>query len=87
MVGRAHRSWRGLCTFGREPEAVGAGGVFDPDRDGAEWSVFLRRNGLNDVAQGDRLKVKGVLRVIEHPPATVNGQVVPSWTEARVAEG
>jgi hypothetical protein len=61
--------------------------VVGPDRDGAEWSVFLNGNQLNDVNQGDRLKVRGVLRVVEHPPARVNGQAAPAWTEVRVAEG
>jgi hypothetical protein len=53
----------------------------------AAWSVLPKGNRLDAVAQGDRLKVKGVLRVVEHPPARVNGQVVPAWTEARVTEG
>jgi DNA replicative helicase MCM subunit Mcm2 (Cdc46/Mcm family) len=61
--------------------------IVGPGRDGAEWSVFLKGNRLDDVNPGDRLKVRGVLRVIEHPPARVNGMMVPAWTEVRVTEG
>jgi hypothetical protein len=47
----------------------------------------LLRDRLNVVARGDRLRVKGVLRVIAHPPARVNVVVVPAWAEVRVTDG
>jgi hypothetical protein len=33
--------------------------IIGPGREGAEWSVFLKGNRLDDVNQGDRLKVRG----------------------------
>jgi len=60
--------------------------VAGPDRgDEIEWVVLLKGERL-DVDIGDKLKVKGVIRVIEHPAAVVNGVKVPAWVEVRVSE-
>lgn len=39
-----------------------------------------------DVMPGDKLKVRGVLDVIDHPAAVVGGVLVPAWVEVRVTE-
>jgi hypothetical protein len=61
--------------------------VTGPAKDDAEWSVALAGNRLSDAGEGARLKVTGVLKVIEHPPTVVNGKMVPAWTEVRLTEG
>lgn len=48
---------------------------------------MLKGNRLNDVREGDRLRVRGVLKMIDHPPAIVNGKLAPGWVEVRVVEG
>ena|GEM_PF-4823595 len=58
----------------------------DDKNDGAEWSVVLRGNRLHDVGEGDRLKVRGVLHVINHPAVVVNGVLILRWVEVRVTE-
>ena len=40
-----------------------------------------------DVEPGKRVRVAGVLRVIQHPPTFIAGQPWPGWTEVRVTEG
>ena len=40
-----------------------------------------------DINAGDRLRVLGTLRIIEHPAAVVNGMIVPAWSEVRITEG
>jgi hypothetical protein len=74
------------CTTARVAGKVVT--VTGPAKEGAEeWSVFLKGNRLYDVREGDRLRVRGVLHVIRHPTAFVNGQFVPAWAEVRLTEG
>lgn len=40
----------------------------------------------HDIGVGDVLTVSGVLRVIRHRDATVNGVFVPGWVEVRVGQ-
>ncbi len=39
-----------------------------------------------ELQEGERVKVLGVLRVIDHKAAVVNGVFVPAWTEIRIEE-
>ena len=57
-------------------------GAADRD-DGAERGAVLKGNRL-DIAEGKRVTLVGVLRVIDHPPDVVNRVLVPEWTEIRV---
>jgi hypothetical protein len=59
-------------------------GAADRD-DGAERGITLRGTRL-DIDVGDCISVVGVMRVIDHPPAFVNGQWVLAWVELRVEE-
>ncbi|AWM41776.1 hypothetical protein GobsT_71170 [Gemmata obscuriglobus] len=54
--------------------------------DGQERTVVLRGNRLGDLRTGKRIRAVGVLRVIDHPAAAVNGVLVPEWTEIRFEE-
>ena len=57
-------------------------GAADRD-DGIERTAVVR--GIRrDLDQGRRVAVLGILRVIDHGSATVNGVAVPAWTEIRV---
>ncbi len=47
--------------------------------DEVERSAYVPKDGLLD--KGQEVTVVGVLRVTVHPPAWVNGQFVPVWTE------
>ena len=58
----------------------------DDQADGVERGVVLRRERDN-IDVGDRLTVGGVLRVLDHAAATVNGVEVPAWVEVRVEQG
>ncbi|VTT98984.1 unnamed protein product [Gemmataceae bacterium] len=59
-------------------------GTADRD-DGAErGAVLLGRRP--DVREGERVTVRGRLRLLRHAPDTVNGAAVPSWWEVRVEE-
>ena len=61
--------------------------VGPPDRgDTAEWSVVLRGDRTADLDDGDAVRVKGVLCVIHHDAAVVNGVPVPAWVEVRMTE-
>jgi hypothetical protein len=51
--------------------------------DGVERHVYLKGE-RHDLGAGDTITVEGVLLVIEHDAATVNGVLVPGWTEIRV---
>ena len=53
--------------------------------DGAERGVMLKGERL-DVKEGEPLTVRGLLRVIDHPAAVVNGRMIPGWVEIRVTE-
>jgi hypothetical protein len=62
--------------------------VGPPDRgDNAEWSVAFKGDRVADLDDGTEVRVKGVLRVIHHDAAVVNGVPVPAWVEIRVTEG
>lgn len=56
----------------------------DEQPDEVERSVILR--GERADVDWRRVWVRGVVRVIEHPGAMVNGEVVPPWVEIRVEE-
>lgn len=51
----------------------------------AERGAVLKGNHLN-IDMGERVKVIGILRVIDHPPSFVNRQLVPAWVEIRVQQ-
>ena len=53
--------------------------------DGSERGAHLARIRL-DVDPGQRIGVFGVMRVLNHAPAFVGGQLVPGWVEIRVTE-
>ena len=53
--------------------------------DGVSRTAVLKGERF-DVKEGRRLTVRATVRVIDHPPAFVNGVFVPGWTEVR-AEG
>ena len=59
-----------LGVAGREDDAAG---------------VLLKGNRL-DIREGDVLEVRGVLKVIDHEAATVEGVIVPAWSEVVVEE-
>ncbi len=59
-------------------------GAADRD-DGAEREAVLIGRRL-DVVEGERLTVRGKLRVIEHRGDVVNRVIVPVWSEVRVEE-
>ncbi len=59
-------------------------GAADRD-DGAERGAVLLSRRL-DVKEGERLTVRGKLRVIRHRGDVVNGVSVPAWLELRVEE-
>ena len=51
--------------------------------DGIERTAVVR--GIRrDLDTGRRVSVPGILRVLDHETATVNGVSVPTWTEIRV---
>ncbi len=54
--------------------------------DGAERTVILKGNRLNDTDTGAKVTVVGTLRVILHPPATVGQMDLGAWTELRIEE-
>jgi hypothetical protein len=61
--------------------------VGPPDRgDVAEWTVALRGDRVADLDDGGEVRVKGVLCVIHHDVAAVDGVLVPAWMEVRVTE-
>jgi hypothetical protein len=51
--------------------------------DGVERHVYLVGD-RHHIGAGDRLTAEGVLRVVEHAAATVNGVTVPPWVEIRI---
>jgi hypothetical protein len=53
--------------------------------DGIERAIRLRGE-QHEIDPGDVVTAEGVLRVIEHEEATVNGVKVPGWTEIRVEQ-
>jgi hypothetical protein len=57
-------------------------GAYEKD-DGVERAVYLRGE-RHDLAAGDKLTAAGVLLVITHRDATVNGVFVRGRTESRV---
>jgi hypothetical protein len=70
------------------PVDVGDGytmvGGYEKD-DGVSRAVRLRGE-RHDIDPGDVVTADGVLRVIEHDAATVNGVLVPGWIEIRVEQ-
>jgi hypothetical protein len=59
-------------------------GAADRD-DGAERGAVLLGRRL-DIREGERVTVRGRLRLVHHAPATLNGLAVPAWWEVRVEE-
>ncbi|MCE9564426.1 MAG: hypothetical protein K8U57_20505 [Planctomycetes bacterium] len=59
-------------------------GPADRDDDVERGAVLLGKR--LDVKEGERLVVRGVLRVIQHKGDVVNGVIVPAWFEVRVTE-
>lgn len=59
-------------------------GAADRD-DGAERGAVLLGRRL-DIREGERVTVRGRLRLLRHAPDTVNGTAVPAWWEVRVEE-
>jgi hypothetical protein len=76
------------ASFGAEtpPYTVGDRTVCGPaDRgDGVERVVILKGAGRDVEARW--ISVVGVLKVIDHPAAVVNGVKVPAWIEVRMTE-
>jgi len=57
-----------------------------PDHlDGIERGIMLNGERF-DLREGERITVRGRLRVIDHPPALVGVVFVPAWREIRVTE-
>jgi hypothetical protein len=55
--------------------------------DDVERTVMLKGNRLRDADQArERLTVRGTLRVIHHPAATIDGTTFEAFTEVRVEE-
>jgi hypothetical protein len=48
--------------------------------------VILRGNRLHDADRGAKVVVMGRLRVIRHPPSTINGVMFSGFTEIRIEE-
>jgi len=59
-------------------------GAADRDDDAERGAVLLGRRF--DVKEGERLVVRGTLRVIYHPPCFVGNVAVAGWWEVRVEE-
>ncbi|MCE9560680.1 MAG: hypothetical protein K8U57_01370 [Planctomycetes bacterium] len=59
-------------------------GAADRDDDVERGAVLLGKR--LDVKEGERVVVRGVLRVIHHRSDVVNGVIVPAWVEVRVTE-
>lgn len=59
-------------------------GAADRD-DGAERGAVLLGRRL-DVKEGERVTVRGRLRLLRHAPDMVNGTAVAAWWEVRVEE-
>jgi hypothetical protein len=74
LVAKPSYTWRGLTIVGAADRP-----------DGAERGAHLA-GWRYDLEEGKRLTVPGRLRVIDHAPAFVNGQLVPAWVEVRVEE-
>jgi hypothetical protein len=53
--------------------------------DGIERAIRLRGE-RHDIDPGGVVTAEGVLRVVEHDEATVNGVLVPGWAEIRVEQ-
>ncbi len=74
VVAKPAYTWGGRTVLGAEDRP-----------DGAERGVVLKGDRL-DVKEGEKLTVRGVLRVIDHPAEIVNGTVVPGWVEIRITQ-
>ncbi|MCE9564441.1 MAG: hypothetical protein K8U57_20580 [Planctomycetes bacterium] len=59
-------------------------GTVDRDDDVERGAVLLGKR--LDVKEGERVTVRGTLRVIQHKADVVNGAIVPAWYEVRVTE-
>ncbi len=67
-------TWRGQTIIGTGEQP-----------DGSARVAHLAGKRL-DVEMGERIRVAGTLRVIQHPPAFIDGQPWPGWVEIRVTE-
>jgi hypothetical protein len=56
------------------------------DQDDAAERVAVLAGERLDVDVGERIEVRGVLLVIDHPPAVVSGVLIEGWAEIRVEE-
>ncbi|MCE9566535.1 MAG: hypothetical protein K8U57_31310 [Planctomycetes bacterium] len=59
-------------------------GAADRDDDVERGAVLLGKR--LDVKEGERVVVRGVLRVIQHKGGVVSGVIAPAWLEVRVTE-
>ncbi len=75
LVAKPSYTWAGRTVIG----AADAG-------DSAERNATLRGHRYG-VTEGNRVTVRGTLRVIDHPAAFVGNEFVPQWVEIRVVEG
>ena len=72
-------------TWGKGKRLVTIAGPADTDD--LERTVMLKGNRLRDADQGaERLTVRGTLRVIHHPAATIDGVAFEAFTGVRVEE-
>ena len=61
--------------------------VCGPDEiDDQERTAVLRGQRMTELREGMRVRAVGVVRVIHHEAAVVNGVVVPKWDEIRFDE-
>jgi hypothetical protein len=56
------------------------------DQDDEVERVVYPTGERYDIDHGDKITVRGTLRLIRHAEAKVNGVVVPAWTEIRVEQ-
>ena len=74
---------RSTFTVSCPPDTHGELTVVGAGHDDVERTAFLPKDLLLDAGQD--VTVIGVLEVIAHPPAVVNGTRVPAWPELRQA--
>lgn len=76
------RAVRASVTVVNPPDAVGRWTVTGDDTGATSRAVVVPKDLT--LARGDVVTVVGVLEVIRHPAAEVNGEKVPGWDEVRV---
>jgi hypothetical protein len=74
MIGKPPYTWQGSTIIGT-----------DDTPDGIERTAVLKGWRLDAVREGKRVTVSGVLRVVDHPARRIGREIVPPWTEIRVA--